>query len=141
VQVTVAIAAELSAAADASRVLVGRRAVLRGRALPAGTVAVVAERQDAAGRWRRVASARGAVRSGAYRVPVRLASAGLHRLTVRTGSGSTERSAAPVYVRAVRDRASLNPAAKSATPQAAAGPAAPAAPPPPTGSTGGMAAG
>ncbi|MEA2302930.1 MAG: hypothetical protein QOH43_210 [Solirubrobacteraceae bacterium] len=144
VQVTVAIAAELSAAADATRVLVGRRAVLRGRAVPAGSVTVVAERQDAAGHWRRVAAARGAVSSGAYRVPVRLASAGLHRLTVRAGSGSTARSAAPVYVRAVRDPASLNTSASGATPQAAAGQAAPGTPaaaPPGTGSTGGMAAG
>ena len=122
VQVTVAVAAELSAAAAGPRVLVGRRAVVRGRARPAGSVTVVVERQDASGRWRGVAAVRGAVRSGSYRVPVRLGTAGLHRLTVRAGAGATARTAAPVYVRAVRDPARVKGPANGADAQPAISP-------------------
>ena len=134
--VTVAVAAELTVTAPRTRVLVGRRAVVRGRARPAGSVTVVLERQDARGRWRRVAAVRGAVRGGAFRVPVRLGSAGLHRLTVGTGTGVAARRAAPVYVRAVRDRAKLSQSTSTAAP-------APATPPPAAGGapSGGAAAG
>jgi hypothetical protein len=109
-QVTVAVGAALTVTAPPTRVLAGRRAVVRGRARPSGSVTVVLERQDARGRWRRVAAVRGAVRHGAFRVPVLLAAAGLHRLTVRTGVGASARRAAPVYVRAVHDRAKLSQA-------------------------------
>jgi len=82
-----------------------RVVAVSGSVQPSAAVRVLIERKDRGGRWRRVSDAGVKVRSGQFSANFRLKTAGLYRLTTRTGP-----VAAPaLYVRAVRRATDVPP--------------------------------
>jgi hypothetical protein len=65
-------------------------------------VRVLVERKDSRGRWRRVSESRVKVSKQSFTAHLSLKSAGLYRLTPRTGSTASPVAAPALYVRAVR---------------------------------------
>jgi hypothetical protein len=88
----------LEARSKTRRVQAGGLVAVSGSVRPSAAVHLLVERKDRRGRWRRVADIRVRVRRGRFSKSLRLRTAGLYRLTTRTGP-----VAAPaLYVRAVR---------------------------------------
>jgi 5-hydroxyisourate hydrolase-like protein (transthyretin family) len=99
----------LQARSQARRVQAGGVIALNGTVKPAAAVHVLVERKDSRGRWQRVNDVRVTVRRQGFSVRVRLRSAGLYRLTARTGTRSSPIAAPAVYVRAVRHAVAAPP--------------------------------
>jgi hypothetical protein len=88
----------LQARSRTKRVKAGGIVAVSGSVQPSSAVHVLVERKDSRGRWRRVSDVRVKVQRGRFSANLRLKTAGLYRLTTRTGP-----VAAPaLYVRAVR---------------------------------------
>ena len=95
----------LQARSRTTRVQAGGVVAVSGSVQPSAAVRVLIERKDRGGRWRRVSDAGVKVRSGQFSANFRLKTAGLYRLTTRTGP-----VAAPaLYVRAVRSATDVPP--------------------------------
>src|SRR5439155_25172362 len=95
----------LQARSRTTRVQAGGVVAVSGSVQPSAAVRVLIERKDRGGRWRRVSDAGVKVRSGQFSANFRRKTAGLYRLTTRTGP-----VAAPaLYVRAVRSATDVPP--------------------------------
>jgi hypothetical protein len=105
----------LQARSKAARVQAGGVVSLSGSVQPAAAVSVLVERKDRRGRWRRVTDVRAKVTQQRFSTSLRLRSAGLYRLTARTGTATTPVAAPALYVRAVR-RAKDVPTPSGGTP-------------------------
>ena len=102
-QVTVTVTPLVTATAAATRIQAGRTIAIAGRVRPHAKASVLIERDAGGGRYVKVAEVGLGVRETRFAQSVRLRRAGLYRLTVRTGPPSAPVSAAPLFVRAVKD--------------------------------------
>jgi hypothetical protein len=98
----VAVVPLLQAKSLTTRVKAGAAATLTGTVRPGAPVRVLVERKDKRGRWRRVSEVRVKVSGQRFTARVALRTAGLYRLTPRTGSTARPVAAPALYVRAVR---------------------------------------
>jgi hypothetical protein len=92
----------LQARSLTTRVKAGASATLTGSIRPGAPVRVLVERKGRSGRWRRVSEVGVPVRGQSFTAHVSLRSAGLYRLTPRTGTAAQPVAAPALYVRAVR---------------------------------------
>ncbi|MDX6657640.1 MAG: hypothetical protein QOH62_2433 [Solirubrobacteraceae bacterium] len=99
---TVTVVPLLQARSLTKRVKAGGSATVSGTIRPAAAVRVLVERKDSRGRWRRVSESRVKVSKQSFTAHLSLKSAGLYRLTPRTGSTASPVAAPALYVRAVR---------------------------------------
>jgi hypothetical protein len=102
-QVTIAVVPLVSATAATTRIQAGTTIAIAGQVRPHAAARVLIERDAGGGVYARVAEVPLTVRATRFAAPIRLRRAGLYRLTVRTGQGASVVSAAPVFVRAVKD--------------------------------------
>jgi len=102
-QVTVAVTPLVSATAATTRIQAGRAIAIAGRVRPHAAARVLVERDAGGGRYVRVAEPALKVRDTRFASAVSLTRPGLYRLTVRTGPAAAPITAAPLFVRAVRD--------------------------------------
>ena len=130
--VSVAVGTVLEVAPMARRVRMGRSVVVTGKVRPSRGVRVLVERQTRGGRWVRVAEVQAPVRSGRFRATVRLRTPAVYRLTAMTQAKAGRVTAAPAFVRAVRNRADVSRVSGDALPTTSAAPPA-AGPSPPVG--------
>lgn len=92
-----------------SRVLAGGEVAMTGTVGPSGAVRILVERQVTGGRWTPAGEVRATVTRTAFAAAVPLKKAALYRLTAVTGPKGALVRASSVYVRAVRDAATLTP--------------------------------
>jgi hypothetical protein len=95
------------APAGQSRVQAGRSVAMRGSVGPSGPVRIVVERQERGGRWVPAGQVRASVTKTTYAAAIPLRKAALYRLTAVAGPSAAPVRAAPIYVRAVRQAASV----------------------------------
>jgi hypothetical protein len=115
---------KLVAAAKTTRVRAGRSLTVAGTVRPLAPVVVTIEKQGSDGKFRKVGTTTIKPRRAAFSTKVALKRPGLYRLTPQTGRGSAKASAAALYVRAVRNGASVKAAAPSPSGGATGGTAA-----------------
>lgn len=138
-QVTVAVTPLITATAATTRIQAGRTIVIAGRVRPHAAARVVIERDVGGGRYAKVAEVALKVRDTRFAQPLRLRRAGLYRLTVRTGPRAAPVSAAPLFVRAVKDIGRTPPRGSAGGAASPGGTSTAATPTPTTAPTGGVA--